>query len=144
MKNILYLILCLVPACGFGQSEPPLPDTVTWYQPYLLDDGRVIGLNTALKNRDLNETDVDTIFYKIELSYPASISPVHVRIEGDTSLQYEVVLAMSAYAIWQRNSDPRIGNHWHLYDALRRPIEFIIAKGATIFKIVQTGTKKRT
>lgn len=137
-RKIVYIYLFFAAMLGTGYAQT-LPDTPDWFMPYLANDGRIIGANTALLNRDSGEVNIDTIFYKIEVAYPNNISPVHVRVPSDSLLVYEMVLAMDAYAIWQR--DPILGNHWHLHDALRRPIEFIIRRGAVIFKIVETGTK---
>jgi hypothetical protein len=131
------LIIFLLPFTSKGQY---IPDPTDYVQPYLLSDGRVIvGANTSLLNADSLETGIDTIFYKLEVSFPNQVSPVHVRIPSDSMLVYEMVLAMNAYAIWQR--DPIVGNHWHIYDELRRPIEFLIRRGAVIWKIIETGQK---
>lgn len=130
------LIIFLLPFTSKGQY---LPDPTDYVQPYLVSDGRIIGANTALLNPDSVETGIDTIFYRLMVSYPNNLSPVHIRAPTDPALVYEMVLAMNAYAIWQR--DPIVGNHWHIYDELRRPIEFLIRRGAVIWKIIETGQK---
>ncbi|MEO7584891.1 MAG: hypothetical protein ABIS74_17985 [Ferruginibacter sp.] len=129
-----YLILTLlIPIFTTAQRYD---DSTGWVQPYLLSDGRIVGMNTNLLNVD--ETNADTLFLGMEVEFPASPG-VTFAIPGDPLLKIRAIGGISGYAVRERT--PALGQYWHIYDELRRPIEFLLGRGARIWKIQQTGQK---
>lgn len=105
MKTLTTLILTLTVNVIFAQTGS-LRDT---YGPYLVQNQRIFGANTASLNKDLGETTLDTIKYWVTFINLDTTKQVKVN-------DYNVVVCVRAIGLWVRNPSPPFGNHWDVFD----------------------------
>lgn len=138
---IKYLIPLLITTSCFAQDEVE----ANTFKPYLIEDDSlnhtvtITGANTFSKNRQLGETNVDTIFCLVEIV--DSLSGVKMGSKS-TGLVGYVGIWVNAYGLWVK--DATIGDHWDLFTADRK-FRLLRSLPVTITRIIELkGTSRKS
>lgn len=108
------------------------------YKPYLVENNKISSSSIMSLNKDSSETDIDTIFCRVEIIDMNSGVEVRSKITG---LIYHPAFYIKAYGLWVY--DPYMGNHWDLFDERFRMLKKIPG-GITVGKIIELYGKKKT
>jgi hypothetical protein len=131
--NVLILILMVSDTCRAQNYD----DSTGWIQPWLNSQTGIIqGMSVNLL--DVQDGRPDTLFLAILASNPTRPG-TFVSVKDDSLLRYRVLGEIECYAVKERSA--ALGQYWHIYDQLRRPIEFLLRRGIRIWQIQKTGEK---